>query len=110
MLVSVSTDSIADSMAVLEGNANVVAIIIIVTMTVLAFFAGVVMVKPFKRITDSIGAVTEGYDDNYLHENAYTETVLLSEAFNKMLGRMKVLDDSRQEFVSNTYNRWVCNR
>lgn len=101
MLVSVSTDSIADSMAVLEGNANVVAIIIIVTMTVLAFFAGVVMVKPFKRITDSIGAVTEGYDDNYLHENAYTETVLLSEAFNKMLGRMKVLDDSRQEFVSN---------
>lgn len=101
MLVSVSTDSIADSMAVLEGNANVVAIIIIVTMTVLAFFAGVVMVKPFKRITDSIGAVTEGYDDNYLHENAYTETVLLSEAFNKMLRRMKVLDDSRQEFVSN---------
>ena len=101
MLVSVSTDSIADSMAVLEGNANVVAVIIIVTMTVLAFFAGVVMVKPFKRITDSIGAVTEGYDDNYLHENAYTETVLLSEAFNKMLGRMKVLDDSRQEFVSN---------
>ena len=101
MLVSVSTDSIADSMTILEGNANVVAVIIIVTMAVLAFFAGVLMVKPFKRITDSIGAVTEGYDDNYLHENAYTETELISEAFNKMLGRMKVLDDSRQEFVSN---------
>lgn len=45
--------------------------------------------------------MTEGYEDNYLHENAYTETILLSESFNKMLGRLKVLDDSRQEFVSN---------
>lgn len=101
MLVSVSTDSIADSMAILEENADIVAVIIVVTMAVLAFFAGMVMVKPFRRITDSIGAVTEGYDDNYLHENAYTETRLISEAFNRMLGRMKALDDSRQEFVSN---------
>ena len=38
---------------------------------------------------------------DYLHENAYTETKILSEAFNKMLGRLKAQDDSRQEFVSN---------
>lgn len=101
MLVSVSTDTIVDSLAILENNADVVVVIVIFVMIVLAFLAGIVMVKPFKRITDSIGAVSEGYDDNYLHENAYTETVLISEAFNKMLGRMKVLDDSRQEFVSN---------
>ena len=36
-----------------------------------------------------------------LHENTFTETRLLSEAFNKMLGRLKQLDDSREEFVSN---------
>lgn len=101
MLVSVSTDTIVDSLAILKNNADIVIFIIIFVTAVLSFFAGIVMVKPFKRITDSIGAVTEGYDANYLHENAYTETVLISEAFNKMLGRMKVLDDSRQEFVSN---------
>ena len=38
---------------------------------------------------------------NVLHENTFTETRLLSEAFNKMLGRLKQLDDSREEFVSN---------
>ena len=27
--------------------------------------------------------------------------MLISDAFNKMLGRLKILDDSRQEFVSN---------
>ena len=45
--------------------------------------------------------MTEGYDTDNLHENAYTETMLISDAFNKMLGRLKILDDSRQEFVSN---------
>lgn len=101
MLVSVSTDTIVDSLIVLENKADVVEIMVIVIMIVFAFLIGFIMVKPFGRITRSIGAVTEGYDDNYLHENAFTETVLISEAFNKMLGRLKVLDDSRQEFVSN---------
>ena len=31
----------------------------------------------------------------------YAETVHIIDAFNKLLGRMKVLDDSREEFVSN---------
>lgn len=31
----------------------------------------------------------------------YTETQMISSVFNKMLKRMKVLDDSRQEFVAN---------
>ena len=59
------------------------------------------MVKPFARITKSIEDVNEGYDSDNLHEDAYTETTLISEAFNKMLGRLKIVDDSRQEFVSN---------
>ena len=31
----------------------------------------------------------------------YTETELITDAFNKMVNRMKILDESRQEFVSN---------
>lgn len=101
MHVSVSTDNIVDSIYLLEGKAHVVEIVIIILLIILAFLLGHIMMKPFQRITNSIEAVTEGYEDNYLHETTYTETRLISEAFNKMLGRMKVLDDSRQEFVSN---------
>ena len=58
--------------------------------------------RPFGRISRAIEGVTEGYDESCnLHENAYTETELISDAFNKMIGRQKVVDDSRQEFVSN---------
>lgn len=101
MLVSVSTDTIVDSQTVLEERARTIELIAGVLLILAAILSGTGTVRPFQRITDSIEAVTEGYDDDYLHENAYTETVLLSEAFNKMLGRIKQLDKSRQEFVSN---------
>lgn len=101
MLVSISTDTIADSIAVLREKGITIEITMGILIILLACFWGFRIVKPFERITQSISAVTEGYEDNYLQENTYTETKVLSEAFNKMLGRLKVLDDSRQEFVSN---------
>ena len=101
MLISVSTDMIADSVEILDDRVIAVCLTIGMVAVILAFSAGFIMTRPFRRISDSIAAVTEGYEDDYLHEKAYTETMLISDAFNKMLGRMKVLNDSRNEFVSN---------
>ncbi len=101
ILISVSTDMIADSVEILDDRVIAVCLTIGMVAVILAFSAGFIMTRPFRRISDSIAAVTEGYEDDYLHEKAYTETMLISDAFNKMLGRMKVLNDSRNEFVSN---------
>lgn len=101
LLASVSADTVLDGLSVLGGTAWVAVGVTALLVAALAVILGSVMVRPFARITSSIEAVSEGYDTNYLHENAYTETSLLSEAFNKMLGRLKILDDSRQEFVAN---------
>lgn len=101
MLISVSTDMIADSVQVMDDRVIAVCLTIGMASVILAFSAGFIMTRSFRRISDSIAAVTEGYEDDYLHENAYTETMLISDAFNKMLGRMKILNDSRNEFVSN---------
>ena len=96
MLVSVSTDSIVDSMQILDERILIVELTIAVVLLALAFAAGIIMVRPFQRISRSLAAVTDGYEDNYLHENTYTETILISESFNRMVERMKVLDDSRR--------------
>lgn len=101
ILAGVSTESIAETKALLRQKANVVEIIIIAVVVAVAVFLGNIMVRPFARITKSIGDLTDGYDADYLHVYTYEETRLISEAFNKMLGRLKKLDDSRQEFVSN---------
>ena len=57
--------------------------------------------KPFKKMSKSIEEMKIGYGDDVLEINDYTETIQICEQFNAMMSRMKVMDESRQEFVSN---------
>lgn len=101
MLVSISTDTIRDSFMALRGKADIAQATISIIFIILAVFIGMLLVRPLKRMTRSIDDMTEGYGENYLHEDAYNETKQISEAFNKLWDRYKVLDASREEFVAN---------
>lgn len=101
MLVSISTDIIVDSLEVMRGRTGLIAGTTALILMVLAYMFGTIMVRPFRRIINSIEDITAGYESDKIQEHAYTETNQISEAINKMRGRFKVLDDSRQEFVSN---------
>ena len=67
----------------------------------LGYVLSTVLVKPFARVTKSIEDLTDGYQNEEISVPDYTETALITDAFNKMLSRMKILDESRNEFVSN---------
>lgn len=56
---------------------------------------------PFKRVTNSIDRLSEGYMDENVSIQGFSEMESISESFNQMISRMKQLEDSRQEFVSN---------
>ena len=101
ILVSISTDIIHDTLGELESKANLLFLMAMLVVIVAGSFVAYVMTKPFGEISQVIEDITEGYDSDNLHVDTYTETMQISEAFNKMRSRMKVLDDSRQEFVSN---------
>ena len=101
ILVSISTDIIHDTLGELESKANLLFLMAMLVVIVAGSFVAYVMTKPFGEISRVIEDITEGYDSDNLHVDTYTETMQISEAFNKMRSRMKVLDDSRQEFVSN---------
>lgn len=100
-LMSVSTDNIVQSGNSLESICDVVIGTLGILILIIAVFFSTLMVRPFARITKAIEAVNEGYESEDLCETTYTETALISDAFNKMLGRMRAVDQSRQEFVSN---------
>lgn len=101
MLVSVSTDSINLNAEYLSTNAMIIEMVCIFAVIFLSVLLSVQLVKPFHKMSSSIDMIQTGYGDDALSVDDYTETKLISEKFNGMLGRMKVLDDSRQEFVSN---------
>ena len=101
ILVSISTDIIHETLAELDNKADFLFFVLMIIVVVAGAFLAALMMKPFEKIANVIDDITEGYDSDNLHVDTYTETQQISEAFNKMRSRMKVLDDSRQEFVSN---------
>ena len=101
ILVSVSTDSIDLNMEYMARNVSVLHSICTAAVVFLAVILGIYLVKPFRKMSKSIDEIKTGYGEDALAIQDYTETEQICKKFNEMLGRMKVLDDSRQEFVSN---------
>lgn len=101
MLVSISTGEIRDSIEILEHRGNLLMLAISILVLVLGYLLSKSLVKPFTRVNKAIEELTDGYLDEEISVPDYSETQMLSSVFNKMLKRMKVLDDSRQEFVAN---------
>ncbi len=101
MLVSVSTDSIMMNYDYLKKNLQIIEMVNAVIIVALALFWARRLVRPFKKMTKSLEEIQADDEDEELMISDYTETEAISDAFNEMLGRMRGIDDSRQEFVSN---------
>jgi signal transduction histidine kinase len=101
MLVSVSTDSIQMNRDYLATNTLVIELICVFAVVFLGVLLAIQLVKPFHKMSQSIEMIQTGYGEDALVVNDYTETIQICEKFNRMLERLKVLDESRQEFVSN---------
>ncbi|MDE6621955.1 MAG: two-component sensor histidine kinase [Lachnospiraceae bacterium] len=101
MLTSVSTDSIRSGYEYIQSRAFLLEMLAMVVIFGIALLLSRKMLKPFEKITDAINDVKNGFTDEEISVTDYIETEHIGDAFNQMMGRMKVLDNSRQEFVSN---------
>ena len=101
LYVTISTGIIDNTKEGLADRVDTLIMVVCILILTLGLVIAGRMTKPYQRIVQSIEDVTAGYENENLEEDAYTETKAISEAFNKMLDRMRLLDASRQEFVSN---------
>ena len=101
MLISVSTDNIVLNHGYLSQVATIILVIVVVATVFFGILVILYFMKPFGKLSDGIAAIKEGYGDDALQVNDYTETALICKRFNEVIGRMKITDESRQEFVSN---------
>ncbi len=101
MIVSVSTEDVNAGKDALEGTVLILQIVLTVFILVVAYYMARILTKPFGRITQSLEEVRDGVFEQEISIPDYTETKLLAEAYNRMLSRMKIQEDTRQEFVSN---------
>ena len=101
LLVSVSTNEIKQNASLLERKSIKYILLISAGVLLLGYILSTVMIRPIGRIANEIEEVTDGYQDEQINVTDYTETVQITDAFNRMLQRVKTVDDSRQEFVQN---------
>ena len=101
MLVSVSTNEIAQNVRILDNQGILVIVVVVLLVLIFGYILAGILVKPFLRVTRAIEDVTDGYEDEAISVPDYTETRQITDAFNKMLTRVRTMDNSRQEFVSN---------
>lgn len=101
IMISVSTDNINLNMEYLATNLFIIQLICGMTVVLAAFWLAYKLVEPLKKMSRSIEEIQMGYGKDTLEIHNYTETIEICEKFNELLNRMKVLDESRQEFVSN---------
>jgi signal transduction histidine kinase len=101
MLISVSTNEIAQNARLLENRGLTVTVIASFVMLILGYILAGILVRPFMRVTHAIEDVTDGYQDEAISVPDYTETMQITTAFNQMLSRVRAMDSSRQDFVSN---------
>lgn len=101
MLTSISNESIVATMELLNRNAFVLEALMLIVIIFISFAVSKWLVQPLNQVTLAINEVKAGYSDETISVPGYVETAHIVDAFNQVLGRMRTLDDSRQEFVAN---------
>ncbi len=101
LVVSVSTDNIALNLSYLSQIATIIVFIVILAVSFAGVLMSIRMTQPFTKLSDGIANIHGGVADEDLVVNDYTETMIICEKFNEMMGKIKAMDESRQEFVSN---------
>ena len=101
LLASVSTESIRTTMEIMNRNALIIEIVMVICIFGIAIGLSYILIRPFNRVTQAINEIKDGFTDEPVCVKDYRETEQIVDAFNQLLGQMKVIDDSRQEFVAN---------
>ena len=101
LLTSVSTDIIRSTLDILDHRAFIIMIIMFVCILVIAMVLTQILIRPFDRISRAINEFKDDHIDEPISVPDYLETEHIVDAFNSLIRRMKIVDNSRQEFVAN---------
>ena len=105
MIVTASTESMYSLEESLKDKASLYEMMIFVIVLIVTILSVHLIMKPFGTLIASIRRAGDGNLDEDVNEEAYRETKQISGTINKTLEKLKAVDQSRQEFVSNVSHK-----
>lgn len=101
ILASASTDSMNVRLEELRNFTEIWIVAGSICVLALAVFLSNWLVGPLRHMNKFIGDLVEGALDGDLDIHDCTETENISNTFNSLLAKLRLMEESRQEFVSN---------
>lgn len=101
ILMTASIQDIASTVSSLEEKTMVISLLVILLVCLFSAWYSTKLVRPFKKVSESIDHISEGSFEERITIDGYNEVVNMAESVNKMINRVEQLESSRQEFVSN---------
>ena len=100
-VINMSSDTVMANRDYYSNQANVLLII----LTIMIFFGAIgcseLLVIPLRKLRYALEQRKNGLVDEEIHIKGCAESESISDEINGVINSMKVLDESRQEFVSN---------
>ena len=93
-------DNIFENVKFMEKQAWTVEMLMLIAIMGISFIVAALISKPLVKLTKAIESVAS-FEEGNITVTGYQETEGIVTAFNSQRSRLKTLDDSRQEFVSN---------
>ncbi|MBQ9866157.1 MAG: HAMP domain-containing histidine kinase [Lachnospiraceae bacterium] len=100
ILASAATDAILRTTDDISRRGWIIEIVLVVVMIGIGAGVASLMAKPFERVSKAMGSVVS-FEEDLPVVSDYKETQEIVDSFHKLRQRLKTLDESRQEFVSN---------
>lgn len=100
MVCSTSMKYIEDMVASQKSRYQIIEVAVCILLSVIAFFFSGILLRPFKRLEVELNRANQG-DMTPISVPDCQETERIAAVYNESLLRLKHLDESRQEFVSN---------
>ncbi len=101
LVVTASTEHIISLTDLIMDKSQLFLVCMTLVLVILSFVTAHLLMRPFKKLQRAFERVAQGDLDADIIVNTYSETRQLSQAVQKSLSKLKAVDQSRQEFVSN---------
>lgn len=99
--VIASCQDITDMGTYMEDQRSRLSTLFIIVAIALSFGVSVFMTRKYKVLNRSVRYIAAGHTDEQVKVVGFTEMKETASTFNDILAKMQMIEDSRQEFVSN---------
>ena len=99
--VIASCQDINATVAYMEEKRETATLLTVIILLAISYVISFFFTRRYKQFNKSVHHIADGHTDERLEEIGYTEMRETARAVNEILDRTQMLEDSRQEFVSN---------